>query len=90
MKTNKAFGKSLRQLRNAKGVTQENFSAVSSRTYISQLERGQKSPTIEKIEALAKVLKVHPLTLLCLTYLRAGNYRNLDALFRRIRADLGK
>lgn len=88
MKTKTAFAKSLRALRVAKKVTQEDFSVVSSRTYISMLERGLKSPTLEKIEALAKVLKVHPLSLLYLTYLRAAGSRDVDALFERIRSDL--
>ncbi len=88
MKTKLAFGKSLKKLRTAKGMTQEDFSIVSSRTYISMLERGQKSPTLEKIETLAKELQVHPLSLLCLTYLGTGSYRNVDALCERIRSDL--
>lgn len=88
MKTKLAFAKSLRALRKAKKVTQEDFSVVSSRTYISMLERGLKSPTLEKIEALAKVLKVHPLSLLFLTYLRAGGSRDIEALSKRIQADL--
>jgi len=88
MKTKTAFGKSLKKVRAAKGLAQEEFSVISSRTYISQLERGQKNPTIEKIDALAKVLKIHPLTLLSHTYLQAGGYRDPETLFRRIRAEL--
>lgn len=88
MKTKQAFGKSLKELRRAIGVTQEDFSVVSSRTYISLLERGQKSPTLDKIEALAKVLKIHPLSLLYLTYMRAGGHRDIDVLVRRIQSDL--
>jgi len=88
MKTRQAFGKSLRAVREARGVTQEDFSIVSSRTYVSALERGQKSPTLDKIEELAKVLKVHPLTLLCLTFTPAGGHRELESLFARVRSDL--
>jgi transcriptional regulator with XRE-family HTH domain len=88
MQTKKAFGKGLRKLRKAKGLTQEDFSDISSRTYISQLERGQKSPTIEKIDAFAKTLKIHPLTLLSLTYVHAGGLRDPEALFRRVRSEL--
>ncbi len=88
MQIKKAFGKSLKQLRHAKAATQEDFSVISSRTYISQLERGQKNPTLEKSEAFARVLNVHPLSLLCLTYLHAGGQRDLESLFRRIRTDL--
>ena len=88
MKTRQAFGKSLKMLRKAKKVTQEDFSIVSSRTYVSSLERGMKGPTLKKVEDLAKVLKVHPLSLLLLTYQYAGGYRDAEALFARIRADL--
>lgn len=88
MKTKQAFGKSLQQLRRLRDLTQEDFSVISSRTYISQLERGQQSPTLEKVEALAKALKIHPLSLLYLTYMRAGGHRDIDALTRRIRSDL--
>lgn len=88
MKTKLAFGKSLKELRKAKGVTQEDFSTVSSRTYISMLERGQKSPTLEKIEALAKVLRVHPLSLLCRTYLHASGLRDMEMLIGRVRSEL--
>lgn len=88
MKTKQAFGKSLKELREVKGLTQEDFSVISSRTYISQLERGQQSPTLDKVEALAKALKIHPLSLLYLTYLRVGGHRDMEVLARRIRADL--
>ncbi|TCT09682.1 transcriptional regulator with XRE-family HTH domain [Paralcaligenes ureilyticus] len=64
------FGLALRQVRTQKELTQEDFSNVSSRTYLSTLERGLKSPTIDKVDALADVLDVHPLTLLALAYSR--------------------
>jgi transcriptional regulator with XRE-family HTH domain len=50
-------------------VTQEDFGLVSSRTYISTVERGLKSPTLGKIEQLAEVLGVHPLALLTVAYM---------------------
>lgn len=65
----KRFGAGLRQARESRGLTQEDFSLVSSRTYLSSLERGLKSPTISKLEALASVIGVHPLALLALAYL---------------------
>lgn len=58
----------LRRIRKARGLSQEAFSDVSSRTYLSSLERGLKSPTLNKIEDICAVLDVHPLTLLTLTY----------------------
>lgn len=60
---------------------------VSSRTYLSSLERGLKSPTIEKVEQLASVLKIHPLSLLLLAYLPT-NKHDLNALFTQISEDI--
>lgn len=62
-----ALGKALRKIRKVRRLTQEDFSGVSSRTYLSTLERGLKSPTIDKLGEIAKVLHVHPLTLCVLT-----------------------
>ena len=62
------IAKALRLVRVSKGLTQEDFSLVSSRTYMSSLERGVKSPTLGKLEAIAEKLEVHPLTLLAIAY----------------------
>lgn len=64
------FGRALRRARSATGTTQEAFDVVSSRTYVSALERGVKSPTLPKVDDLAAVMELHPLTLLVLSYLR--------------------
>lgn len=90
MDTKQAFAKSLKELRLMKGVTQEGFSEVSSRTYISMLERGLRCPTLEKVDELAEVLGVHPLTLLCLTYLHAEGHQDLEQVFSYVRADLNR
>lgn len=68
MDINTAFGKALKSFRLAKGYTQEDFAEVSSRTYISSLERGLKSPTIEKVNELANEMKICPVALMVLTY----------------------
>jgi transcriptional regulator with XRE-family HTH domain len=57
-------------VRKARGLTQETFDMVSSRVYVSSLERGVKQPTLRKIDELAAHLDVHPLTLLVLAYCR--------------------
>ncbi|MGU2213434.1 XRE family transcriptional regulator [Pseudomonas aeruginosa] len=49
-------------------MSQEAFSDVSSRTYMSSLERDLKSPTMHKLTELCEVMDVHPLTLLTLAY----------------------
>lgn len=64
MDLKQAFGQALKEIRTEKGLTQEDFSIVSSRTYLSMLERGLKSPTLEKIEEICSVLGVHPIALL--------------------------
>lgn len=58
----------LRTVRKARGLSQEAFSDVSSRTYLSVLERDLKSPTLSKLGDICEVLNVHPITLLVLAY----------------------
>ena len=58
----------IRTVRKARGLSQEAFSDVSSRTYMSSLERDLKSPTLNKLAELCEVMEVHPLTLLTLAY----------------------
>ncbi|ASR89086.1 helix-turn-helix domain-containing protein [Alcaligenes faecalis] len=58
----------IRIIRQTRGLSQEAFSDVSSRTYLSSLERGLKSPTLKKLEELCSVLDIHPLTLILITY----------------------
>ncbi|HCA7628860.1 TPA: helix-turn-helix transcriptional regulator [Pseudomonas aeruginosa] len=63
-----SLAKALKTVRKARGLSQEAFSDVSSRTYMSTLERDLKSPTISKLAELCEVMEVHPLTLLTLAY----------------------
>lgn len=69
MEVRDSFGKALRFVRRSKGLSQEDFSLVSSRTFVSMLERGTTSPTLEKLDSLCSALDIHPVTLLALTYL---------------------
>jgi transcriptional regulator with XRE-family HTH domain len=57
-----AFGRVLRKLRQTQSVSQEELGAKSGyhRTYIGQLERGEKSPSLRTIFNLAATLKVAP------------------------------
>jgi transcriptional regulator with XRE-family HTH domain len=88
MEIKEAFGQALKQARLAKGLTQEDFSNVSSRTYISRLERAIFSPTLEKIDQLATHLGIHPLTLITLCYLRLENNKPLNELLILIENEL--
>lgn len=53
-------------VRKSRRLTQEDFGLVSSRTYLSSLERGLKSPTVDKLEDIAGVMSVHPASLILL------------------------
>ena len=58
----KSFGNVLKQLRQDRGLSQEKLGFASGyhRTYISLLERGEKSPSLRTIFRLAQALKVEP------------------------------
>lgn len=90
MKTRQSFGNSLKEIRKARGFTQEDFAVVSSRTYVSALERGVKSPTLEKIEALCETMGVHPLTLLVLTYMHRSKRRESGTLLAHVERELAE
>lgn len=59
-KHNKAFGNTLQKLRHEKMWSQEylGFEASLSRAFISLLERGMRSPTLDTIMALCEALEV--------------------------------
>jgi transcriptional regulator with XRE-family HTH domain len=56
----KRLGTNLRRLREAKGLSQEAFAfeAGIHRTYVSDIERGARNPTITVVENLAVALGV--------------------------------
>ena len=81
-----SFPAALKTVRKARGLSQEAFSDVSSRTYMSSLERGLKSPTLSKVAELCEVMDVHPLTLLTLAY--GGDSKGVDKLIERVRREL--
>jgi transcriptional regulator with XRE-family HTH domain len=56
----KRLGTNLRRLREAKGLSQEAFAfeAGIHRTYVSDIERGARNPTITVVENLAAALGV--------------------------------
>lgn len=82
------FSGALRKSRSALGIAQEAFSLASSRTYVSSLERGLKSPTLNKVDALSEVLDIHPLTLLALSYMNDEPAGTADALLNRVSKEL--
>ena len=66
MKLRQIVARNLRVLRKQKGLSQEElaFQAGINRNYVGQIEREEKSPTIDVIEKLCSSLEVSPSTLL--------------------------
>ena len=56
----KQFGKRVRDLRLAKGLSQEElaFRAGVHRTYLGGIERGERNPALKNIAAIAKALDI--------------------------------
>lgn len=83
MELNEAFGQALKRSRTAAGRTQEDFATISSRTYLSALERGLQSPTLEKLADLCELLGMHPVTLLAAAYL-VKDETSVDGLLQTV------
>lgn len=60
MNITKVFGENLKKIRIKKGITQEKLSVLSKlhRTYISDIERGNKNLSLKNIEKLSRALGV--------------------------------
>jgi transcriptional regulator with XRE-family HTH domain len=58
----KLFGTQLRRLRRARGISQEELahSCQLDRSYVGQVERGERNISLINIAKLAKGLNVHP------------------------------
>lgn len=69
------FGRNLRRLRLAAGLSQEELAARSGlhRTYVSSVERGNRNVSLENIVALATALKCDPRELLAPSDEQAGD-----------------
>ncbi len=56
------FGEVVRREREAKGISQERLAGLAGldRTYVQRLEAGRSSPTLGKVERLARALQMLP------------------------------
>ncbi len=88
MEIKAAFGQAFKQIRLFRKLTQEDFSDVSSRTYVSIIERGEKAVTIEKLEELATSLKVHPVTLLTLAYAQLKENKSWEEILDVVQGEM--
>lgn len=57
-----AFGLTIREIRNRRGVSQENLALQCGldRTYVSGIERGVRNPSLTNILKIAAALDVRP------------------------------
>lgn len=84
MDVRRGLGRSLRLVRKARGIAQQDLYDVTARSYLSYVERGIKNPTVEKLDELARAMGVHPLTVLTIAYLPQLRQQELEALLNRI------
>ena len=61
------LARGLRAARRLRGVSQDGL-GVSSRTYLSALELGKQTPTLDKLDEIARAIGVHPLSVLFYAY----------------------
>jgi len=62
----RTFGINVRRLRLERGLTQEALAdeVELAVTYVGQLERGRRNPTLAVVERFAKVFRVDPVDML--------------------------
>ncbi|WP_439468446.1 helix-turn-helix domain-containing protein [Blastomonas fulva] len=60
------FGLNVKNVRVAAGHTQEELADLAgvARSYMSDVERGVRNPTLKVVERIAKALDIHPAKLL--------------------------
>ncbi|MGY1450259.1 helix-turn-helix domain-containing protein [Pseudomonas chlororaphis] len=82
-----AFGQALRELRMSKDLSQESIGA--SQSYVSDVERGLKTPSIEKLDEFASTIGIHPVTILAKSYLVKDRSLSPEDLMALVRKELG-
>ena len=84
----RAIGSSVKAYRLKKNIPQESLGP--SQPYISNLEAGRGSASLDKIEQMADVLGIHPLSIIFAGYLTSNEDADKERLFERIRKDLAE
>jgi transcriptional regulator with XRE-family HTH domain len=66
MKLRRIVARNIRQLRRARGLSQEELADLArlNRNYIGMLEREENAPTVDVLESLADALGVEPVALI--------------------------
>lgn len=82
-----ALALALKTARKTRKLTQEDFGIISSRTYMSTLERGLKSPTLDKLDEIAQTMGMHPASIILAAYALHAGPGNAQATLGRIVAE---
>lgn len=84
----RAIGTSVKSYRLKRNIPQESLGP--SQPYISSVEAGRGSASIDKIEQMADVLGIHPASIILAGYLTSGDVVSKDKLFERIHIELAE
>jgi len=71
----------------SKDLSQESIGA--SQSYVSDVERGLKAPSIEKLDEFASTIGIHPVTILAKSYLLKDRSLSAEDLMALVRKELG-
>ena len=86
MNSKQAFGMAVKILRSRHGIAQEQL--APSQSYVSDVERGLKSPSVEKLIELSAHLGVHPATVLIKSQLLQDPEMSKEMLLSQISQEL--
>lgn len=84
----RAIGTSVKSYRLKREIPQESLGP--SQPYISSIEAGRGSASISKIEQMADVLGIHPVSIILAAYLTSSDDVIKDKLFERIHVELAE
>ncbi|WP_408497105.1 helix-turn-helix domain-containing protein [Paraburkholderia xenovorans] len=70
-----------------RGISQDGL-GVSSRTYLSALELGKQTPTLDKFDEIARAIGVHPLSVLYYAYAVGLKPQEVTELGRIVRSEI--
>ncbi|WP_244902344.1 helix-turn-helix domain-containing protein [Pseudomonas gessardii] len=86
LELSKALGQALKESRISKGLSQEQVGA--SQSYVSDIERGLKTLSLEKLDEFASGIGVHPITILARCYLIKEESMKQEDVINRLRLEL--
>jgi transcriptional regulator with XRE-family HTH domain len=81
------LARGLRAARKMRRISQDGL-GVSSRTYLSALELGKQTPTLDKLDEIARAIGVHPLSILYYAYAIDLSPQEILELGKTVRSEI--